>query len=208
MTKALIFDLDGTLVDSLKGIASALNAALDEVGFGNYSEEVVRSFVGNGSLELARRALPQDAKVEAAELESRFRRHYAHTWREGTEFYPGILELLDDLGDRKIALLSNKPDVFTQEIAKHLFPDGVFDRIVGQSDAYPKKPDPESTLAILSEWDVSPEDACFVGDSSIDLTTARNAGLRFIGVTWGYHHGADLGGTTISRPADLLRLIE
>ncbi|GAA5481604.1 HAD family hydrolase [Haloferula sargassicola] len=203
MTEALIFDLDGTLVDSLPGIAAALNAALSDAGLPTHPEEKVRDFVGSGSLELARRALPARTETTAEALEAAFRDHYAHTWREGTEFYPGIEEMLASLGGRKLALLSNKPHSFTREIADFLFEKGLFDRVLGQSDDFPRKPAPDSTLALLAGWGISPENARFVGDSAIDRQTAENAGVPFIGVTWGYHHGADLGPVTIQHPRGL-----
>lgn len=207
MTPAILFDLDGTLVDSLRGIAAALNAGLADAGLPTHPEEIVRGFVGNGSLELARRALPEGADLTPEALEAAFRHHYADTWRDGTDFYPGIPEMLDQLRDRKLGLLSNKPDPFTQEIARHLFPDGLFDTVLGQSDRFPRKPAPESTLHVLGKWGIPPSEAAFVGDSSIDRNTAEAAGVPFIGVSWGYHHGADLGPAVAKDCASLLSLL-
>lgn len=207
MTPAIIFDLDGTLVDSLRGIADALNAALADAGLPTHPDDAVRGFVGNGSLELARRALPDRADLRPEALEAAFRHHYADTWRDGTEFYPGIPELLDRLRDRKLALLSNKPDPFTQEIARHLFPKGLFNTVLGQSDRFPRKPAPDSTLHILGNWGIHPSEAAFVGDSATDRLTAEAAGVPFIGVTWGYHHGADLGPAVATGPGRLLEIL-
>ncbi len=207
MIQALIFDLDGTLVDSLHGIAAALNAALEEAGLPPHDLDAIRGFVGNGSLELARRSLPDGSRVTAEALERAFRRHYTTTWRSGTTFYPGIPEMLAALKDLKLGLLSNKPHPFTAEIARHLFPPRCFDRVLGHSDDFPRKPGPDSTLAILSNWGIPPQNARFVGDSSIDRATATAAGVPFIGVTWGYHHGADLGPVTASHAGELLSLL-
>ncbi|MBB5350142.1 phosphoglycolate phosphatase [Haloferula luteola] len=208
MTEALIFDLDGTLVESLSGIAVALNAALKESGLPSHSEAAVRGFIGNGSLELARKALPDDSPINAEALEAAFRRHYAESWATGTHFYPGILEMLQSVRHLRLALLSNKPDPFTQEIASRLFPESTFDLVLGHSTRFPRKPSPDSTLAILNAWGVPPHNARFVGDSSIDRATASAAGVPFIGVTWGYHHDADLGPITIDTAAQLPSILD
>jgi phosphoglycolate phosphatase len=204
VTPAILFDLDGTLVDSLRGIADALNAALADAGLPTHPDDAVRGFVGSGSLELARRALPDGSDRSPEALEAAFRRPYADTWRDGTALYPGIPELLENLRGRKLGLLSNKPDRFTREIARHLFPEGLFDQVLGQSGRFPRKPAPDSTLHALRKWGVPPSEAAFVGDSAIDRLTALAAGVPFIGVSWGYHHGADLGPSVAGDPRELL----
>jgi len=187
VTHPLVFDLDGTLVDSLAGIADALNQALAEAGHPTHSLDAVRSFVGNGSLELARRALPRDADISPADLESSFRHHYAHTWQTGTQPYPGILDLLAKLRHRPLAVLSNKPDAFTRDIVAALFPVGTFTHVIGQSDRFPRKPAPDALLHLCRQWNCPPPDVTLIGDSLPDLESAANAGCQFIGVGWGYH---------------------
>ena len=187
MTTPLVFDLDGTLVDSLVGIAEALNRALAEAGHPTHSLNAVRSFIGNGSLELARRALPADSSLSPADLESSFRLHYAHTWQQGTRPYPGILDLLARLHHRPLAVLSNKPDAFTQDIVAAIFPPGTFTHVIGQSDRFPRKPAPDALLHLCQQWDCPPPAVTLIGDSLPDLESATRAGCRFLGVGWGYH---------------------
>ena len=202
MTRPLVFDLDGTLVDSLSGIAAALNRALDTAGLPTHGLDAVRSFVGNGSLELARRALPPQSPLPPEELEKSFRLHYTHTWQEGTHPYPGIPELLDRLHGRPLAVLSNKPDPFTRDIVATLFPPHTFQHVIGQSARFPRKPAPDALLHLAGCWSVPPQALTLIGDSLPDLETAANAGSAFIGVAWGYHP-LELGPATVASPAAL-----
>ena len=186
---ALIFDLDGTLVDSLPGIATAINRALLSLGMPTHSEEAVRSFIGNGALELARRAMPAESDEQvAADLHAAFQREYADTWREGTALFAGIRELIQALATagRPMAVLSNKPDAFTREIVRHFFSEREIPVAMGQSARFPKKPAPDAALHILRLWGTPPADAVFIGDSSVDRETAHAAGIPFLGVPWGY----------------------
>lgn len=188
--QAAIFDLDGTLVDSLSGIASALNSALAEFSLPTWSEKTVISFIGNGSWQLVRLAIPAEAPDSLVdEIDRTFKRHYEKTWRSGTLVFPGAAALLANLVAAKIpiAVLSNKPHEFTCEIVAALFPTIAFDEIWGQRENFPKKPDPASALAIAKKWDLAPEKIAYVGDSDVDLATARNAGMQALIVAWGYN---------------------
>ncbi|MCU0797949.1 MAG: HAD-IA family hydrolase [Akkermansiaceae bacterium] len=187
MSTPLVFDLDGTLVDSLPGIAAGLNQALTRAGLPSHRLDAVRSFVGNGSLDLARRALPADCSMDPAALEALFREEYAHTWQTGTLAYPGILDLLDSLRGRPLAVLSNKPEIFTREIVAAVFAADTFEHVIGQSDRFPRKPDPTALLHLCDAWKCPPSEVTLIGDSLPDLLTARHAGCRFLGVGWGYH---------------------
>ena len=196
MHPPLIFDLDGTLIDSLPGIAASLNYGLEKVRKPRHPEEKVRDFIGNGSYQLALRALPTGSSEDLAhEVETQFKSHYQDHWSEGTTIYPGIEELLAKLRKDKwpLAVLSNKPDAFTRSIVAEMFAPDTFDIVVGQREKLPRKPDPAAVMPVLACWQAAPEDALFIGDSTVDRETANRSGIPFIGVAWGYHDPADLG---------------
>lgn len=198
----LIFDLDGTLVDSLPGIAASLNRALGLFGLPVHDSPAIRTFIGNGSLELARKAVPAGSPDELAhQVEAAFKEDYALTWPDGTAPYPGIPECLDILAAAgfPMAILSNKPHPFTVEIVHRLFPGVPIDPVLGQRPETPRKPYPEAALQIARHWGLNPENCRFIGDSTIDIATARAAGIPAVAVAWGYHDlsalqtaGADL----------------
>ncbi len=190
MPAALIFDLDGTLVQSLPGIAASLNRALTLHGLPGHSHAAVRGFIGDGAKMLVTRALPP--AVAALRLDSvlaSFAGDYAVSWHLGTHPYPGIPELLSSLGTQGIplAVLSNKPHKFTVEIVEKLFPQTTFAAILGNREGLPHKPDPTGALEISATLGIPPENCTLIGDSTMDLDTARNAGMKSIAVTWGYH---------------------
>lgn len=189
--KAVIFDLDGTLVESLAGLTEALNLTLDELGRERLPATTVRGFIGDGLWMLIRRALPEEEfSAEAiTELQANFQGHYARVWREGTEIFSGIPELLKELKERGVLLgvLSNKKHPFTVEIVEALFSRELMPLIYGQRDEIPKKPDPTALISICEEIQCLPEDVCYIGDSTVDLETAQGAGTAGIGVCWGYH---------------------
>ena len=197
MKRTLIFDLDGTLVESLPGISASLNRALSLHGLPNHSDAAVRSFIGDGARMLVTRALaPGEAAIHLESVLRSFAADYAISWSEGTQPYEGILELLEDLRSRSIrmAVLSNKPHGFTEEIVGRLFPANTFAAILGNREGLPHKPDPSGALEIASSMGVSPEGCTVIGDSIMDLQTATNAGMRSIAVTWGYQDKEVLAG--------------
>lgn len=192
---ALIFDLDGTLVESLPGIAASLNRALSLHGLPSHSHAAVRSFIGDGAKMLVTRALAGVARLDLLDsvLKS-FAEDYAVSWPSGTAVYPGIPQLLENLNARSIplAVLSNKPHPFTVEIVEKLFPENTFTTILGNRDDKPHKPDPSGALEIAAALGVSSENCTLIGDSTMDLDTAENADMKSIAVTWGYHDRAQL----------------
>jgi phosphoglycolate phosphatase len=191
VTRGLIFDLDGTLVHSLPGIALSLNRALAGMGMPTHTEDAVRGFVGNGAHILAVRALPSGASdSEITTLEAAFKANYTEAWPTGTIPYPGVMELLSQLQQRgeTLAVLSNKPHPFTTEMVATLFPDIRFTAVAGQKPGIPHKPDAAPALSLARELSLSPQSCTLIGDSTVDLQTAKNAGMRSIAVTWGYHN--------------------
>jgi phosphoglycolate phosphatase len=186
--KGWIFDLDGTLVDSLPGITHALNAALREYFFPEHSETIVRTFIGDGVETLVARALGSSLYPHIPAVVASFRDHYAESWKTGTIPYPMVLETLAALranGD-KTAILSNKPHRFTAEIAAALFGE-LIDIALGEGDDVPHKPNPAGIYKILQRWNLAADHVRMVGDSVMDLQAAAAAGLPAIAVTWGYH---------------------
>jgi len=187
---ALIFDLDGTLVESLPGIAASLNRALSMHGLAGHSHTAIRSFIGDGARKLVERALTGVSRLDLADsVVKSFASDYAISWPDGTAVYPGLQDLLADLKSRKIplAVLSNKPHPFTVQIVEKLFPENTFAAVLGNREDLLHKPDPTGALEIAQSLGVSPEDCILIGDSIMDLETATNAGMKSIAVTWGYH---------------------
>jgi phosphoglycolate phosphatase len=212
--KGLIFDLDGTLVDSLRGIASSLNHALGEAGLPGHSMKAIRGFIGNGARVLVTRAAPLDSDEALLDLlENDFKAHYDVNWPDGTFPYDGINELLETLqaNGMQLAVLSNKPHPFTSSIVARVFPNIDFKVVLGQLPGIPHKPDPAGALEIANLIGLLPADCTVIGDSTMDLETARNAGMQAIAVTWGFHDRARLvaaGADQIAGdPAALLEML-
>jgi len=211
--RGLIFDLDGTLVDSLPGIAASLNRALASLDHSPHSVAKVRSFVGDGSRVLCQRALGGvGSESEVGALEAAFKADYAATWKEGTTVFPGVSELLRDLAaaGHFLAVLSNKSHPFTTEIVALLFPEIPFARVLGQHPGLACKPDPAGALEIAAASGLPAEAFTVIGDSTMDLETARRANMRSIAVTWGYQDvhvltGADGIASDVPELAGFLR---
>jgi phosphoglycolate phosphatase len=216
MSAGVLFDLDGTLVDSLADIGHALNDVLAAAGHPTHALAAYRGFVGEGAEVLVRRALPpalagDDAAVRAT-LDG-YKQRYAARLLETTRPYPGVLEVVAALRARGVALgvLSNKPDEPTRRLCAALFPAGTFAAVQGQLAGVPRKPDPSAALALADRLGVAPRDVAFVGDTGVDMATARRAGMRAVGVAWGFRPdelraaGAD---AVVDTPARLLEQLE
>ncbi|MCX6874116.1 MAG: HAD-IA family hydrolase [Verrucomicrobia bacterium] len=201
---ALIFDLDGTLVDSLPGIANSLNRALAGMGLAGHSQQAVRGFIGNGARVLVARAAPHGtADGLLGQLEQAFKEDYDLTWPQGTAAYPGVAGVLAQLQHRgaALAVLSNKPHPFTTAMVSALFPAVAFAAVLGQRPGTPHKPNPAGAFEIAATLGLPPQACMVIGDSTMDLETARNAGMRAVAVTWGYH---DLDTLLATRPDAVL----
>ncbi len=192
--KLVIFDMDGTILDTLEDLAGSLNYALAEVGMPQRSLEEVRTFVGNGIRKLLERGVqPGSTAEQVDEVQANFMPHYKQHCADKTCAYPGILPLLAALKDAgtKLAVVSNKGDFAVQELCVQYFP-GLFDVAVGEKEGVRKKPMPDSVNLVLQQLDVAGADAVYVGDSEVDIATARNAGLECIVVGWGFRDEAFL----------------
>ena len=187
---AVLFDLDGTLLNTIGDIAGAMNYALEKQGYPTHPDDAYYDMVGWGLDELCRRALPEgEGKEELIrELESDWKAYYHDHPADRTEPYEGVEELITALVEANIALgvLSNKPDELARKAVEKLLPNRYFAVVRGQSEEFPHKPDPSSLLNILEEIQVEPARACLVGDSEIDMETARNAGVGAVAVSWGF----------------------
>lgn len=184
----VIFDLDGTILNTLEDLRDSLNYALDRMGFPERSLEEVRNFVGNGIRKLIERALPQggdDKTVE--EMLVLHRDYYQVHCVDKTRPYDGISEMLAKLKQRgiQLAVLSNKPDYAVKILCDKYFP-GIFDKAYGFREGIERKPSPEAVFALLEEFGVPREKAVYVGDSEVDVQTAKNAGLDMMIVEWGF----------------------
>lgn len=186
--KAVIFDMDGTILNTLEDLKNATNYSLRQFGMPERSLEEVRMFVGNGIRKLVERAVPAGTSEEKiAQVFDVFLEYYEIHSADNTSPYPGILELVEKLKKSgiKTAVSTNKADVPAQELGREYF-NGIFDLIVGQQDGLKVKPAPDSVNKILSILDIQKKDAIYIGDSDVDVQTAKNSGLDFIGVSWGF----------------------
>jgi phosphoglycolate phosphatase len=213
---AVLFDLDGTLLDTLEDLADSMNASLAAMNLPTHPADAYRYFVGDGVVNLALRAMPEQMRRDEAvvrKLVVEMRRQYRDRWNVKTKPYDGIGELLDALAVRemKSAVLSNKPDDFTQICVSKLLPNWRFAAVQGVNDEVPPKPDPKGALRIASALGVPPAEFVYLGDSNTDMKTAIAAGMHPVGALWGFRDADELiasgARTLIQRPAELLRLL-
>jgi phosphoglycolate phosphatase len=210
--KGVIFDLDGTLVNSLEDIADAMNSVLKSCNYPIHSYEAYKKFIGSGIKSLVSKALPKNVTNEKL-VDTCFNSMieiYGANCTQKTKPYNGIIVLLNQLILRniKLGVLSNKTDEFTKKIVASIFPN-YFEYVVGLSDKTPKKPNPFGVLEISKNLGIKPEELIFVGDTEIDMLTANNAKMYAVGVSWGFRSKEKLisagAKTIISNPLDLLQ---
>ena len=189
MKKAIIFDLDGTLADTIDDITDGLNGMLNEYGFDSITREQTLNNINNGAFELVRRSLPREKQDDAFVTEAKkvYEKYYSDCYCNKTLEYNGCKEALLSLQEKDVSLsvLSNKQDEFVKVIVSKLFPEIKFDFVIGQG-VFPTKPDPSAVTFILDKLHLSPSDAVIVGDSNVDMLTAKNADITAVGVSWGY----------------------
>lgn len=194
--RAVIFDLDGTLLDTLHDLAASMNRVLQRLSLPGHPPEAYKYFVGDGMVNLARRALPPDRRqdVTVAAAAAAFRREYGDNWRRQTQPYPGIPELLEHLAGLgiKLGVLTNKPDDLARLMVAAYFPGLAFAAVAGAQAERPLKPDPAGALALARQLALPPAEIILVGDSGNDMHTARAAGLLAAGALWGFRPAAEL----------------
>lgn len=196
MKKIVIFDLDGTLLNTIADLATATNQALQHFGYPTHSIEAYRFFVGNGINKLFERALPETERTEAnvLRIRSQFIPYYNVHNADFSTPYPGIPEVLHTLQSHGIllAVASNKYQSATEKLIAHYFPTLRFEKVLGQREGIPVKPDPTIVNDILQATGLSATDALYVGDSGVDMQTALHAGVDAVGVTWGFRPRTEL----------------
>lgn len=191
MYKACIFDLDGTLTDTLESLSYSVNATLKELGLGQITDEQCKAFVGNGArylIEKSLQAAGDEKLVYADEAMEVYRRIFKVNCTYHVAPYDGIVDMLHLLKSQgiKLAVLSNKPHLQTVDVVETFFGKEMFARVQGQQEGIPRKPDPAAALIIAEQFGVAPEECVYIGDSDVDMQTGNAAGMETVGVTWGF----------------------
>lgn len=214
--KTCIFDLDGTLTDTLESLAFSVKETLKEMGLPQITTDECRSFVGNGARYLMERSLEAAGDRELSRIEEGME-VYGRIFDENCTYlvtpYEGITETLKQMKDKgiKLAVLSNKPHQQTQKVVERIFGEDVFDCVQGQKEGIARKPDPDGIYRLLEEMQAGREECLYVGDSEVDVETGRNAGVRMVGVSWGFRSREVLraagAGTIIDSPEELMQFV-
>ncbi len=210
--RGIIFDLDGTLLDTLGDLVNAANATLAQYGFPGHSAAAYRYFVGDGLMTLMERIVPAGNRspLEIAACMDTFLQIYGKSWDLQSRPYPGIMEMLQQLqaAGLKLGVLSNKPHSFTQLCVNRFFPEDTFDFVFGHREIVPKKPDPAGALEIAALMEIPPAHILYVGDTATDMQTGNKAGMFTIGVLWGFRERLELAenkaGKIISHPSEIV----
>ena len=213
--RAILFDLDGTLLNTLQDVADAVNKGLSSLSFPQHTTEAYKTIIGEGRDVLVRRALPVDHRDDetALKLLNMVNAEYQIHWSDNTRPYPGIPELLDALTAKhiKIAVLSNKADDLTNLCVTKLLSQWRFTLVAGAKPSVPNKPDPTAALQIAKQLDINPVEFLYLGDSDIDMKTANRAGMYAIGAGWGFRSEQELLGAgakaVIQHPEELLKYL-
>jgi len=215
--QAVIFDMDGTLLDSLTDIAVSNNKVLARNGYSQHSTDAYKNFVGNGIRNLVAMSLPDEIKKNKSILDrllDEFIDVYENEWIKNTNPYPGISELLDFLEENNIptAIVTNKRQIIADRMVALKLGQWKFDMVIGEVSGKYKKPDPAGVSAILKKWKLNPTSVCLVGDSIVDMETAKRSGVKPIGVAWGFDlpekllkNGAE---NILKTPNDLIPLLD
>jgi len=213
--KAILFDLDGTLLNTLSSISGAFNRALQQMGYPPHPTEKYRYFIGDGVFQCAKRCLPTHEATQATlrrlvELE---RIEYQKSWHQQVQPYDGITDLLVELRNRDIstAVLTNKDQQAAEQCVHRFFPSNEFKHILGYDGSRPHKPDPDGGNWLLKKMGVDQEHAMMVGDTAVDILTGKACKMRAVGVLWGFRDGSELNEAgaddIIQKPIELLDLL-
>jgi phosphoglycolate phosphatase len=213
--KAIIFDLDGTLLDTLEDIGDAMNRVLKKRGFPVHDMDAYRHFIGDGAEMLTQRALPETHRSQETVYAclGDFKHDYGENWDQKTKAYPGVPEMLDRLTaiDVRMAVFSNKPHEFAIQCVERLLADWKFQKIIGLSHRLPRKPDPAGALAVAADFKLDPAHFLYLGDSAVDMKTAVTAGMYPVGAAWGFRTEKELmenGCRFLAKhPMDILSLL-
>lgn len=211
--RGILFDLDGTIADTLADLANATNHALTTLGCRTHPTDAYRRMIGDGARNLLSRALPPDKQELVDDAVKLMRDHYQSHCYDLTKLYRGIPELVGALAKRdyKLAVLSNKPDDFTKQMVTHYFQPSPFHLVQGQLPHVPLKPDPAAALHIAQLLGIPPAEWLYLGDTDTDMKTARAAGMHAVGVLWGFRDRKELmesgAQTLVQRPQEVLKLL-
>lgn len=213
--KAVVFDLDGTLLDTLEDLADSMNSVLAKRNYPIHEVNAYKYFVGNGMRILVQRTFPLDKRdyVCVEDGLSAMRKEYGNRWNNKTKPYKGIAEMLNALVGKgiKITVLSNKADDFTKLMVQKLLPDWNFELVFGERKGVPIKPDPSGALEIAQRLGILPQECLYLGDTGVDMKTAVSAGMYPVGVLWGFRKAEELAENgarmLITNPAAVLDLL-
>lgn len=214
--KACIFDLDGTLTNTLESMTYSVNLTLEEMGLSKITKDQCRLFVGNGARVLMEKSLKAAGDIDASRIEEGmeiYGRIFDRNCTYHVTPYEGIPEMLKALKDKgiQLAVLSNKPDRQTVKVVKAIFGEELFDYAQGQKEGIRRKPEPDGVWYLMEQMHVSKEECLYIGDSEVDAATGRNAGLKTIGVLWGFRDRKTLETAgvddLIDRPDELLQFV-
>jgi len=211
MYKAVIFDLDGTLLDTLEDLANACNYALVKCELPTHQVEAYRRFVGDGRYKLIERILPENSKTSETfnKVLGLYDEYYEIHMMDMTKPYEGVIALLDSLKEKglRLAVVSNKPHEFTTKVVETFFEDRI-ELVFGQRVNFPTKPNPATVFEVLKNFNVMLEECIYIGDSNVDIMTAKNAGIKSIGVAWGFRGKEELEAEGASFIASTVKELE
>ncbi len=213
--KAVIFDLDGTLLDTLSDLGDSMNSVLERHGFPQHNLESYKYMIGDGVEFLVKRALPESINdpEEVKEFITEYRTEYEKNWKNKTRPYDGIVELIGSLHSMglKLAVLSNKPHDSTEMCVREFLPFNKFDIVLGHRTGKNPKPDPNGAVEVAERFKVSPDQILYLGDTGVDMKTVVSAGMYPVGVLWGFRTRNELleigAKDLLDKPEDLLPVI-
>lgn len=216
MKKLAIFDMDGTLLDTLEDLARSCNHTLEQFGYPLHDTQQYKAFVGNGARKLVERMLPADSRSprRVEEVLTAYRAYYAQHSTDCTKPYPGIEQAVQELRKAgvKLGIVSNKPHSDTVQLAALYFGEGTFDLVYGAMEGVPVKPDPTAVEKMMAVVGVTPEETAYFGDSGVDMLTGKAAGAWTVGVLWGFRTKEELessgADSTIAKPEEIVGQVQ